>query len=68
MISQQSKFGQLTYLRIYQGKFSKGDTIINNRTKRKTKASRLIRMHANKMEVEYFNFLLILLIPHTKLL
>jgi len=47
---EQSKFGQLTYLRIYQGKFSKGDTIINNRTKRKTKASRLIRMHANKME------------------
>jgi len=40
----------LTYLRIYQGKFTKGDNIINNRTGRKTKASRLIQMHADKME------------------
>nr|XP_002128337.1 elongation factor G, mitochondrial-like [Ciona intestinalis] len=47
---EQSKFGQLTYLRMYQGALMKGDNIFNVRTKRKSKASRVVRLHSNKME------------------
>ncbi|XP_025078553.1 elongation factor G, mitochondrial-like [Pomacea canaliculata] len=47
---EAGRFGQLTYLRIYQGGVKKGDTIINTRTQRKTKVSRLVRMNADEME------------------
>ena len=47
---EQGKFGQLTYLRIYQGSVGKGDTVWNTRTGRKTRLSRLVQMHADKME------------------
>lgn len=47
---EQGKFGQLTYLRIYQGTVGKGDTVWNSRTGRKTRLSRLVQMHADKME------------------
>jgi elongation factor G len=43
-------YGQLTYLRVYQGAISKGDDLTLSRTKKKIKAGRLIRMHADKME------------------
>ncbi|MBW1857352.1 MAG: GTP-binding protein, partial [Deltaproteobacteria bacterium] len=43
-------YGQLTYLRIYQGSIKKGDTLINTRTKKKIKPGRIIRMHADEME------------------
>ena len=43
-------YGQLTYVRLYQGTIKKGDTITNTRTGKRTKAGRLIRMHADKME------------------
>lgn len=45
-----TQFGQLTYVRIYQGMIKKGDEIINNRTKKKARIGRLIRMHASEME------------------
>jgi len=43
-------YGQLTYLRVYQGCIKKGDTLINTRTRKKIKTGRLIRMHADEME------------------
>ncbi|CAH2066114.1 unnamed protein product, partial [Iphiclides podalirius] len=45
-----SKFGQLTYLRCYQGMLKRGENIYNARTGRKVKISRLVRMHSNNME------------------
>ncbi|XP_022834128.1 elongation factor G, mitochondrial [Spodoptera litura] len=45
-----SKFGQLTYLRCYQGMLKRGENIFNARTNKKVKISRLVRMHSNNME------------------
>lgn len=45
-----TQFGQLTYVRIYQGMIKKGDEIVNNRTRKKSRIGRLIRMHASEME------------------
>lgn len=44
------QFGQLTYTRIYQGKLTKGETLINTRTKKKVRVGRIVRMHANDRE------------------
>jgi len=43
-------YGQLTYLRVYQGAVKKGDDLVITRTGRKIKVGRLVRMHADQME------------------
>jgi len=47
---EEGRYGQLTYLRTYQGMIRKGDTIVNSRTGKKVKVGRLVRMHADQME------------------
>ncbi len=46
----EGRFGQLTYIRIYEGSVKKGDTIYNSRTGREVRVGRLVRMHADEME------------------
>lgn len=45
-----NRYGQLTYVRLYQGTMNKGDTIVNTRTGKRVKVGRLVRMHADEME------------------
>ncbi len=45
-----TRFGQLTYVRIYQGSIHKGDELRNTRSQKKVRIGRLIRMHADEME------------------
>ncbi len=47
---EDGRFGQLSYLRIYQGTLIKGRDIFNIRTGKKHKVGRLVRMHADEME------------------
>lgn len=46
---EDGRFGQLTYMRIYQGKLRKGDFIYNTKSKKKIKIPRIVRMHAQEM-------------------
>ena len=43
-------YGQLTFIRIYQGTLTKGETYINQLTSQKQRFSRIVRMHADKRE------------------
>ncbi len=47
---EDGQYGQLTYIRVYQGTLTKGDTLINTRSGKKIKIGRLVQMHSNQME------------------
>jgi len=47
---EEGRYGQLTYIRVYQGILSKGGTIVNSRTGQKVRIGRVVRMHADQME------------------
>jgi len=47
---EDGRYGQLTYLRVYQGTVSKGKEITNTRTGKRHKVGRLVRMHSDEME------------------
>ena len=46
----EEPFGQLTFIRVYQGKVSKGETYTNTRMNRSVRIGRLLRMHADQRE------------------
>ncbi|MEM7456234.1 MAG: elongation factor G [Planctomycetota bacterium] len=46
----EDPYGQLTYFRIYQGEAKKGQMYVNQRTGRKDRFSRILRMHSDKRE------------------
>jgi elongation factor G len=47
---EDGRYGQLTYIRIYQGMLRRDDQIVNSRTGKKHKVGRLVRMHSDEME------------------
>ncbi len=47
---EDGRYGQLTYMRLYQGTVKKDDFIVNTRSGKKTKVARLVRMHSDEME------------------
>ncbi|MFW6129292.1 MAG: elongation factor G [Candidatus Aminicenantaceae bacterium] len=47
---EEGKYGQLTYIRIYQGSVKKGDELYNTRSGNTFKVNRLVKMHAESME------------------
>jgi elongation factor G len=47
---EDGQYGQLTYIRIYQGSVKKGIELVNTRSQKRFKVGRLIRMHASSME------------------
>lgn len=47
---EDGKYGQLTYIRVYQGSLTKGSIVLNARTGKRLKVPRLVRMHSSEME------------------
>jgi len=47
---EENPYGQLTYLRVYQGSLKKGTYLFNSRTDKKVRIPRIVRMHSNEME------------------
>jgi elongation factor G len=47
---EDGRYGQLTYIRVYQGRLKKDDFVVNARNGKKVKVGRLVRMHADDRE------------------
>merc|ERR1712232_1537963 len=47
---EDTKFGQLTYIRVYSGTLKKGGFIYNVKDGKKVKVPRIVRMHSDDME------------------
>ncbi|CAM9913280.1 unnamed protein product, partial [Discosporangium mesarthrocarpum] len=47
---EEGKYGQLTYMRVYQGVIAKGQTLQNLNSGKRMKVPRLVRMHSEEME------------------
>ncbi|EDO46028.1 predicted protein [Nematostella vectensis] len=47
---EAGRYGQLTYLRVYQGALKRGGFIVNTRTGKRVKVPRIVRMHSDIME------------------
>ena len=47
---EDGRYGQLTFVRVYQGTLGKGDTVYRASTGKKIKIGRLVRIHADDME------------------
>jgi elongation factor G len=47
---EDGQYGQLTYVRIYQGELKKGAELTNTRSRKRFKVGRLVRMHSSSME------------------
>jgi elongation factor G len=47
---EDGKYGQLTYVRIYQGNIKKGEELYNTRARKKFKVGRLVRMNSQEMQ------------------
>jgi len=47
---EDGRYGQLTYVRIYQGTINKDDFVVNVRNGKKVKVGRLVRMHSDDKE------------------
>ncbi len=45
----EGRYGQLTYMRVYQGSVKKGETIFNATNDKKVKIPRIVQMHADEM-------------------
>ncbi|MGP1587962.1 MAG: elongation factor G [Treponemataceae bacterium] len=47
---EDGQYGQLTYVRVYQGTLKKGEELYNTRARKKFKVGRLVRMNSASME------------------
>ncbi|KAI1432835.1 elongation factor G 1 [Xylaria sp. CBS 124048] len=47
---EENNYGQLTYIRVYQGTLRKGTYLYNSRNDKKVRIPRIVRMHSNEME------------------
>lgn len=47
---EENNYGQLTYIRVYQGTLKKGVYLFNSRNDKKVRIPRIVRMHSNELE------------------
>ena len=47
---EDGKYGQLTYMRVYEGTIKRGTPLLNRRTGKIVKVPRIVRMHSDEMQ------------------